>query len=42
MIRQLSKEEGIQVSKGKTIYPDLANDEAFWSSPFSIDELDDF
>jgi len=24
------------------VFQDLANEEQFWSSPFSIDELDDF
>ncbi len=27
---------------GPRVFPDIANDERFWSSPFSIDELDDF
>jgi hypothetical protein len=42
MIRQLSREEVTSVQKGKGIFSDIANDETFWSSPFSIDELDDF
>ena len=42
MLRQLSKDEEQQVQRTKSVFSDLANDESFWSSPFSIDELDDF
>jgi hypothetical protein len=42
MLRQLSKDEEFQVQRNKSLFSDLANDENFWSSPFSIDELDDF
>lgn len=30
------------VNRGKELLGDLVNDEGAWSSPFSIDELDDF
>lgn len=43
MIREPTKDEIIGLSYGKTLYPDIANDEkAFWSPTFSIDEIDDF
>ena len=38
MIRQTISDE---VKRGK-IFEDIANDEHFWSTPFSIDALDDF
>ena len=43
MIREPTKDEIIGLSYGKTLYPDIANDEkAFWSPTFSIDEIDNF
>ena len=42
MIREVSKNESDMINRGKGIFNDLVNDESAWSSPFSIDELDDF
>ena len=42
MIREVSKNESDMINRGKGMFSDLVNDESVWSSPFSIDELDDF
>lgn len=42
MIREATQDEEVAISNGKPLFNDIANDETFWSSPFSIDELDDF
>jgi len=43
MLREPSHDENIGLSMGQNLYPDLANDESkFWSSPFSIDDVEDF
>ena len=42
MIREVSKNESDMINRGKGMFSDLVNDENVWSSPFSIDELDDF
>jgi len=38
----MSTNESELVNRGKGLFNDLVNDETAWSSPFSIDELDDF
>jgi hypothetical protein len=43
MLREPTHDENIGLTLGQEVYPDLANDEAkFWSSPFSIDDVEDF
>jgi len=43
MLREPTHDEIIGLSLGQGVYPDLANDESkFWSSPFSIDDVEDF
>lgn len=43
MFREPSHDELVGISLGKTLYPDLVNDETkFWTSPFSIDDVEDF
>ena len=42
MIRQAGRDELFAVSQGKKLYQDLAQADQFWSSPFAIEDLDDF
>lgn len=43
MLREPSKDEIIALTQGLSLYRDLANDEKmFWSSAFSIDDVEDF
>jgi|LauGreDrversion4_2_1035121.scaffolds.fasta_scaffold37192_5 hypothetical protein len=43
MIREPNHDELIGLSNGNDIYQDLANDEKlYWSTPFSIDDVEDF
>lgn len=42
MIRQVHKEEDARLALGGKLFEDLGSDDHFWSSPFSIDDIDDF
>lgn len=42
MVREITKNEEDIVMRGKNLFSDYALDDKFWSSPFSLDELDDF
>ena len=42
MIREITKNEDEMVLRGKNLFPDYALEDKFWSSPFSLDELEDF
>jgi hypothetical protein len=42
MMREITKSEEDIVMRGKNLFSDFALDDKFWSTPFSLDELDDF